>query len=278
MLQYFLIFLAVVIVLVGVVTLGFAIPPRPYRPHLARSSPGEPRPLPLDLPTPVRRHFIEMSGETLPEMQTAVIWGRGRAKIRGVWLPLRFKTWYQVGRGFYTRMEITWFLRPVMRSIESYRDGQGMRSVGGNEERGPHIDQANRMLLWANSLWMPAALVQEPNARWEPVDEVTARLVFREGQEQDSLLFHFDPLNGCVTHITGSRYGTDLREDADEPGGEDRRPEKEDWRMDLLAWKVFQDLNLPCHTSVSWGEAGSPWSYWNVDGVVYNVSVADHLP
>ena len=37
-----------------------------------------------DLPAPVSRHFVEMFGETLPEMQTAVIWGRGRAKIRGV--------------------------------------------------------------------------------------------------------------------------------------------------------------------------------------------------
>ncbi len=264
MLQNFLIFLAVVIGLIGLVTLGFVIAPRPFRPHPAPSQPGEPRPLPLDLPEPVRRHFEAISGDSLPEMHTAVIWGRGRAKIRGVWLPLRFKTWYQIGRGFYTRMEITWFQRPVMRARESFHRDVGVRETGGSEERGPQIDQANRMLMWANSLWMPAALVHEPSARWVPIDEVTARLVFGEGDAQDSLLFHFDPETGCVTHITGRRYGAEAED-------------KQDWRVDLLAWKVIHEMNLPCHTSVSWGEAGSPWSYWNVDGVVYNVSVADHL-
>lgn len=264
MIDTLLIVLGVLIVLVGLLSLGFVLPPRPFRPHPAPSRPGAPLTLPADLPAPVRRHFQEMLGESVPEMQTAVIWGRGRALIRGVWLPLRFKSWYKVGEGFYTRMEITWFQRPVMRASESLRGGEGLRVTGGGEERGERVDQGNRMSMWANALWMPSALLYSPGTRWEGVDENSARFVYPAGREEDALLFHFDPLNGCATHITGRRYPPELSE-------------KDPWRMDLLAWKVIHGINLPCHVSVSWGEAGSPTAYWNIDGVAYNVGVSDHL-
>ena len=75
---------------------------------------------------------------------------------------------------------------------------------------------------------------------------------------------HFDPLNGRMTHLSALRYSEESEE-------------KEPWRVDLLAWKNFHGLLIPDQIAVAWGESGSPWSFWNVDGIAYNVNVSDQL-
>src|SRR5512138_437864 len=178
MLQNFLVFLGAVIALIGLITLGFAIAPRPFRPHPVPSVTGEPRRMRSDLPAPVHRHFAETTGETPQTITSAVLWGRGRACIRGVWLPLRFKGWYRPGSAFYRRMQVTWFQRPVLRGVDQLIDGQGFQEMGGKEERGEHVDQSLMLALWASAVWMPSALIHDENLHWESVDDHTARLVF----------------------------------------------------------------------------------------------------
>jgi hypothetical protein len=273
-LQNFLIGLAVLIALVGVVALGFVMPPRPFRSHPAPTRLGAIRPLPPDLPAPVRRHLLATAGAApaagspaagLPAIETAVVWGRGRACIRDVWMPLRFKSWYRPGRAFYRRVEITWFQRPVLRGMEYLIDGLGVVQVGEREERGPTVDQSQTFALWAEAVWTPAFLAGGPG-RWEPVDDTTARLVFPYQGGEESLLAYFDPESGRMTHILGSRFRAA------------QSTQKEPWRLDILAWKTFHDMEIPCQVSVAWGEAGAPWAYWNLDGVAYNVNVSDQLP
>jgi len=68
------IFLAVLggsLVVVGIVSLGIALNPRPFRPHPAPSQLGKPAPFQPDLPDLVKRHFIEMIGETPPQIHSA---------------------------------------------------------------------------------------------------------------------------------------------------------------------------------------------------------------
>lgn len=264
MLQNFLVFLGIVLALVGVITLGFVIAPRPFRPHPVPSAPGEPRRMRADLPTSLRRHFSETVGETPQAITSAVLWGRGRANVRGIWLPMRFKVWYLPGQGFYRRMEVTWFQRPVLRGFERLVDGRGLQHMSSGEERGEHIDQSLTLALWAAAVWMPSTLVHDESLHWEAVDDDTARLVFPFHNATESLLFHFDPETHRMTHISGSRYS---------PEGH----EKEPWRMDLMTWKTFHGLLIPCQVAVAWGESGAPSSYWTVEGIAYNVNVADQL-
>jgi hypothetical protein len=275
MLQNFLIALAILIGLIGLLALGFFIPPRPFRSHPAPSRLGLARALPDGLPEPVRRHFRETVGESLPEIHTAVVWGRGKACIRGVWLPLRFKVWYRAGQGFYRRIEVTWFQRPVLRGIDYYIGGEGVVEVGGRELRGPRVDQGQLLTMWAESVLMPFALVDPALAHWEPVDEHCARLVFPFGEGNESLLAYFDPETGRMTHLAGQRYAAPTHSsENDAPLAPE---EKEPWRVDLLTWREVQNMQIPCQISVAWGEAGSPWSYWTAEGVAYNVNVSDQL-
>ena len=265
MLHNFLYVVLGLLALVALISIGFAIPPRPFRPHPAPSQPGEPQPLRPGLPEPVRRHFVETIGETPRTVKTAVVWGRGRRHIRGVWVPLRFKAWYRPGEAYTRRMEVTWFQRPVMRGRDAWKNGTGFYEMGDKVEQGEEIDQSQALAMWADAVWMPSLLVHESPIGWDPVDENMARLVIPDGRGgSQSLLAYFDPINGRMTHLSGKRYSISTGE-------------QEPWRVDLLTWKQLNGLLIPDQTSVAWGESGSPLSYWSVDGVAYNVNVTDQL-
>lgn len=260
-------FLTILIVLVGVVGLfwlGTQIPPKPFRSHPAPTHQGEEQPIPEGLPEVVARHFTQVLGETPPRIETAVIWGRGQACVRGLWVPMRFKTWYRVGDSFYRRMELTWFRRPVLRGVEAWTGQEGIFDLGDRSERGEDIDLRELMVLWAEALWMPTALVHHPHVHWEPVDDQTAKLTFFQAGRKGSFLAHFEPLTGRMTHLSGLSYSAESG--AIEP-----------WRLDLHEWKNFHGLLLPWRTAIATGESGTPVWYWSVDGVSYNVNVSDQL-
>ncbi len=264
MLHYFFIGMIILLGLIGLFTLGLVIPPRPFRRHPAPSHQGDPTPFRSELPEVAYRHFVKTIGEEPPMISTAVVWGRGRASIRGVWVPLRFKAWYRAGEAYYRRMEVTWFQRPVMRGIDSWIDGVGLFEMGEKVETGERIDQGQLLTLWSDTVWIPSVYVHNPQIRWLPVDEHTARLVIPFKDRTESMDAHFDPVSGLMTHLTALRYSDDSME-------------KEPWRVDLLEWKEINGLLIPYHIDIAWGEAGSPWSYWTVDGIAYNVSVEEQL-
>jgi len=212
----------------------------------------------------VRRHFVQTIGENPPVIVTAVVWGRGRACIRGVWVPLRFQAWYRAGEAYYRRMEVTWFQRPVMRGSETWINGVGLFQMGEREESGERVDQGQLLTLWADMIWLPSIFVHNQQIRWLAVDDHTARLVIPYKDQTESIDVHFDPVSGRMTHLTALRFT-------------DESPEKEPWRVDLLEWSEINGLTIPNHTDNAWGETGSPWSYWTVDGVSYNVNVDEHL-
>ena len=259
-LTIFLVALVVPLALAGLVSLGFALRPRPYRPHPVPSHPGDPAPFRPGLPEPVARHFRETIGEQPRQIASAVVWGRGRACIRGIWMPLRFKSWYLPGESFMRRVEVTWFTRPVMRGVETFRDGKGFFELGGSKDEGPHRDFNEQVAMWAETLWLPSVLVQDPRVQWEPVSDTEARLNFQAGTASGSLLASFDPATGRMVSLSGMRM-------------EEEVGDMEPWQLNLLEWKDFHGMLLPYHTSVAWGEGGSPTSYWQIDGVAYNVHI-----
>lgn len=264
MLYDFLVILILLLGLIGVFTLGLVIPPRPYRKYPAPSQRGEPEPLPPDLPEPVRRHFVDTIGENPPTINSAVVWGRGRACIRGVWVPFRFRGWYRSGQAFSRRMEATWFQRPVLRGVDSWIDRVGQFEMAGKMETGERIDQGEMLAMWADSVWMPSVFVHCPDIRWEPVDDRTSRLVVPYKDGPGSLDAHFDSITGRMTHLSALRYSDDSQD-------------MEPWRVDLLEWKEINGLLIPVYIDVAWGLVGSPTSYWRVDGIAYNVNVTEQL-
>ncbi|MGH3149056.1 MAG: DUF6544 family protein, partial [Rubrobacter sp.] len=117
--------------LAGLGWVGLRVRPAPFpaRPEKTRepSTVG----LPPDLPEPVARHFRATLGEEVRRIETAVVWGRGRFNLNGLWFPMRFKSYHVAGREFRRDMELTWFRAPIFRGYDAYLDGKGTLKFTG---------------------------------------------------------------------------------------------------------------------------------------------------
>lgn len=252
------------VALAGIGWLGLQIAPQPVRP-----STDEPQDLgavdiPADLPAPVRRYLEVISGGRLPHIESLAAWGRARANF-GIWMPLRFQLFHRPGQAFRRDMEVTWFGLPVLKALDLYLDGKGMTGPVGNLETGPQVDQGANLILWAEASLMPSLLVTDPRIRWEAVDDTTARLVFPFGDEQDEMLFHFDPQSGLLTRTSALRY-------QGKTGG------KISWYAETLSWQRVNGIQVPLRVAITWENQNGPWSYWDFEGVSWNVDISQALP
>jgi hypothetical protein len=220
--------------------------------------------LPASLPEPVYRHFNATLGSEVPKIESAVVWGRARIKT-GMWMPLRFKAYYVPGQGFYRYMEITWFGLPVVKGVDSYLRGEGVMNIAGNITAGKKIDQGQVLAMWAEAALTPSAYVTDPRIRWEAVDDRTARLVVPFGEGEETLQFRFDPQTGFMSQMSALRYR----------GQEEN---KTPWRGDYMDWQAVHSVKIPTRIAVTWEDEGSPWAYWTIDGVEYNVDVSEKIP
>jgi hypothetical protein len=191
-------------------------------------------------------------------------WGRARANF-GVWMPLRFQLYHRPGRDFRRDMEVTWFGLPVLKALDQYLEGKGMTGPVGNLEIGPEVDQGANLILWAEASFMPSLLVDDPRIHWEAIDDTTARLVIPFGDQHDEILFHFDPQTSLLTRTSALRFqGT--------------TGEKVLWFGETLSWQTINGIKLPLRVAVAWENQSGPWSYWDFEGVYWNVDISRVLP
>lgn len=254
--------------LVGMGWVGLQVKPKGFPPH-----PEETRDLgmaehPAGLPGPVRRYFEAALGEQTPRIESAVLWGRGRLRIKGLWFSVRFRAYYLPERSFSRRMEITWFGFPLLRGVDSYLDGRGKLEIAGLislSETGEKIDQAQNLVLWGEAIWTPSVYLTDPRVRWEAVDEVTARLVVPFGKGEDQLTVRFDPRTGLIREMSAERYRG--QEEAKTP-----------WRVECLDWKPFHGVMVPTRVVGHWADEKRPYVVMTVEGLEYNVDVSEVLP
>lgn len=138
-------------VLVGAGWLGLQIKPGPFSPHPERTPEIETTGLSPDLPEPVYRHFQTTLGDQVPEIETAVVWGRARFKINGLWTFMRYKSYNIAGREFLRDMEITWYEIPSLWGTDAYLKDEGSLEITGlvnTSSRGETLDQGEVLAMW----------------------------------------------------------------------------------------------------------------------------------
>ncbi len=59
-------------------------------------------------------------------------------------------------------------------------------------ETGEKIDQGQNLAMWGETVFMPSVVIADTRARWEAVDNDSARLIVPYGEQNDSLDFNFD--------------------------------------------------------------------------------------
>ncbi len=224
-------------------------------------------PLPDDLPEPVLRYARTLFGETIPEVHSAQVFGRGRLINKGLALPTRMRLYYDAARmSHYHDFQVTWFTLPVLRVSERNLDGHAILDLPGERvENDPFTDAAANQGYWSETLaWVPAIVFNDPRVRWEAIDAHTARMYLPNADDVEAFTVGFDPDTGLLSTITTLRYGNV------EQGRRER------WSNRVLAWAQVGDLQLPA-LSETWWNDDAPWATWEVEQVVYNVDVSARL-
>ncbi|MFU8766645.1 MAG: DUF6544 family protein [Candidatus Methanoperedens sp.] len=259
--------ISIAVVLLTIGWVGFKIEPDSFPPHPDKTKDAGSVELPPDLPEPVGRYYEAAAGSHVPRIESAVVWGKAKLRINRIWMPVRFKAYYLPGQAFHRYMEITWFGRPILRGHDSYLNGEGVLKTEGilnMRETGEKIDRGQNLAMWGEAVFAPSVIITDARAHWEAVDDEMARLVVPYGEQNDSLLFKFDPKTDLITHVSAWRF-------------RGQEEEKTPWLIGLTDWKTFHSVKIPVRFSVTWEDEGSPWSYWTVEGVEYNVDITDNL-
>nr|WAI02812.1 MAG: hypothetical protein OI862_00020 [Candidatus Methanoperedens sp.] len=263
-----IILVSIVAVLLTIAWLGFQIEPESFPTHPETTKDEGAVNVSPDIPEPVKRYFEATAGSHVPVIRSAVVWGKAKLRINGIWMPVRYKTYDLSGLAFYRYMEVTWFGWTILKVSDVYRNGNGFTKIEGllnMTETGEKIDQGSNLALWAEIVFIPSVSLTDTRARWEAIDEETARLVIPYGEQNDSLLYKFDKKTDLITNISAQRYR----------GQEDK---KTPWFIEFTEWKTFHSVKIPVQFAVIWEDEGSPWSYWTVEGVEYNVDISDKTP
>ncbi len=258
--------IGILVALVGLGWLGLQVKPKPFPAYQEQTPALKAVELPADLPAPVARYYRAIIGERVPVIESAVISGRGRLRIKGITFPARFRFTHIAGQGYRHYIEATIFGYPLMKVNEWYLDGQArMELPVGVIENEPKIDMAANLSLWGEAVWLPSIFVTDPRVRWEAVDDTTARLIVPFDGGEDTFTVTFDPQTGLIRAMEAMRY----REATDEA--------KIPWRNEPLGWQSFHGVMIPSPAATTWLDEGTPWAVWTIEDVVYNVDVSEYI-
>jgi hypothetical protein len=253
-------------ILVLLAWLALVIKPKPFPPYPQSAAPLETTSLPEGLPEPVKRYYLQIYGDRVPVITSAVISGRAKLRVSGLRFSGRFRFTHRAGQDYRHYIEATLFGYPIMKVNESYLDGHSrLEQPFGVTENEPKIDYSANLGLWAESLWLPGIYLTDSRVCWQAVDEQTAVLSvpFKEGEQ--TFIVRFDAQNGLMQTIEAMRY----KQASDQS--------KYLWINQALDWQTLDGHKLPATAAVTWFDEGSPWAVFSIEQIVYNVDVDQYL-
>jgi hypothetical protein len=222
--------LALGLIAFGVLWIGFQTVPAGYDAPDATILPETPAALPDSLPEAVRRFLHQRREDPLPRLDSAAVRGRGRLKLYGLLVPMRFRASYSADLGLHRVMEATWFGRPILRVEDRWQGGRGSRTLRGWQEAhltGPDWDRLLERAFWTEAVWLPSVYA---TAAWTPASSRRCRLAA--------------PALEARFHARTTRL---LRLNATEPPP---------WSARFGAWRECQGIEVPF---ILWIHQGSRW-------------------
>jgi hypothetical protein len=217
------------------------------------------------LPAPVERFYRQLYDDKLPVIESAVISGRGRLRVKGITFPARFRFTHIAGQSYRHYIEATCFGLPVMTVNEHFLDGKSRLELPFGVSEGLKVDQGANLALWAESIWLPSVWMSDERVHWASIDEETALLVVPFGERQEHFVVRFAPDTGLLHIMESMRY----REPADK--------DKILWINEARTWNTLNGSMVPTVSTVTWLDEGAPWAVFTVEDVVYNVDVQAYI-
>jgi len=225
-------------------------------------------PIPLGLPAPVERFARAVFGDSLPDVQSAMVLGRAQLAPAGMPMPTRFRFYYAAARSsHYHDIQVTWFNLTFMRIHERNLEGHVTLDLSllGKVEDAPHTNRAGIQGYWGELLgWVPSIALTDPRVRWQGIDDTTAHLYLPGLDDQEAFTVRFDADTGLITEIETMRYQ-----------GEEQS-ERWRWFNRILEWDTVDGLLIPVRSQTQWKQ-DTPWATWEVEQVALNVDVSARL-
>lgn len=225
-------------------------------------------PIPEDLPAPVERFARAVFGDSLPDVQSAMVLGRAQLAPTGMPMPTRFRFYYDAVRSsHYHDIQVTWFNLTFMRIHERNLEGHTNLDLAliGKVDDQPKTNEAAIQGYWSEVLaWVPSIALIDPRVRWEAVDDMTARLYLPGLGDEQTFTVRFAADTGLITEIETLRYQ-----------GEENA-ERWRWFNRILEWGVVDGLRVPVRAQTQWRD-DAPWATWEIEQVVLNVDVSSRL-
>ncbi len=251
----------IVIALAALMVIGWAglqVKPRPFTIPPLYNSPVRTIPIPAGLPAPVVRFLRANYGDQIPVVQTVVISGRGRIRPFGIWLPARAIIIHNVGSDYRHYFEATFFGIPFLRVNEGYIDGKSFfESPMGTYYDDPNTNQGANLALWAEAAWFPSVWATDPRARWEAVDDTTARLLVPFGSQTETITVRFDPQTDLLASMEAMRFRN--------PGDKEK-----------IRWVTSSSPDGSV-SYVTWMDDGTPWFAFTIDRLAANLDVNQYI-
>ena len=261
---YFLGGSLIAITLIG--WLGLQIKPASFPAFPQKTGAIKTVPLPKGLPAPVERFYRKLYGENIPVITSAVVTGRAEVRPAGpLTFPARFRFTHEAGKSYRHYIEATVFGFPLMQVNERYLDGRGYGETPFGIDEGPQVDQGANLGLWSESMWFPSIYLTDPHVRWEPVDDVTARLIVPFEQSQEIYIVRFNPDTQLIDWFESMRYHNSAS------------PAKTLWLNHTLEWGALNGQLTNLTGSAIWMDDGKPWAIFHVEDIVFNVDVSEYI-
>jgi hypothetical protein len=257
---------ALVVLVVGLLWVGLRIPPKPLPDaNLAAVSDDRTTPIPPGLPEPVDRFYRALYGDRVPQVDSAVVTGRGTMRINGITLPARFRFSHVAGRHYRHYIENSVFAARVLTVNEWFTDGTGRLELPFGVFEGPKIDQGANLALWAEAVFMPSVWVTDPQVRWEPIDDTSAHLLVPFGDDTETFTVTFHADTGLLQRMESMRFKSETPET------------KTLWINEVIEWGEIDGRPVPVSTSVTWADEGSPWAKLRTEGLLYNADLSRYI-
>ena len=248
---------------IGKALLDRCIQHAPFGSYTAPSAPVQTVPLPAGLPKPVARFYRQTYGDEVPVYHSAVISGRGTARLAGITFPTRLRFSYDAGQAYRHYIEPTFYGIPVLKVNDHYLDGHGRVDLQFQVQEGPGVDSASNQGLWVEMFAFPSVYVTDPRVRWEAVDDTTARMYAPFGAGEQMYTLTFDPLTGGLVRMETMRA-------YDNKGGKMR------WWGEIVTGKGRDDQPTT-YITATWENEVTPWLVYEMEETVFNSDVSDYI-
>lgn len=214
-----------------------------------------------DLPVPVKKWLKNSGAVGKPVVSSGKVTQRARLQMRPDqdWMSATAVQHTTISRpAFIWKADVKMNRLINFQGRDKFEDGKGAMLIKLNglinvvNERGEKLDEGTLQRFLGEMVWFPS-MAAMPYITWEPIDDSAAKATMSYRGTSGSGTFRFHP-NGDVAGFSAMRYR-----------GNDAQAEKQEWTMNISAYKTFEGIRVPAVMSSTWKTDEGDWTWLKLE-------------